>query len=146
MTPVSPLPTSHAEGGELHHQGGEEEEVDFSRAMLDDPIIGVEAVTEDEHGPGARRARPLPIPKPMSPSEKEVHDLTHLPMDNRCDICRATRGLNAQHRASHEETRVIPLLVADCCFVKYSNSSSMRTILVMRLSPYRLFLFSLCSP
>lgn len=62
VTPVSPLPTSADGGGELHRQGAEEDVV-FSRAMLDDPIVGVEAVTEDEHGPGARRARPLPIPR-----------------------------------------------------------------------------------
>lgn len=128
------------------HQDDEHiwEDVDFSKAMLDDPIVGVEVIS-DEQGPGARRARPLPVPKPMSPTEREIHDLTHLPMDLRCEICRLTRGLNAQHRATSEETRVIPLLVADYCFVKYNNSPALRTILVMRLYPYRLF-FVCCVP
>lgn len=47
-------------------------------------------------------------------------------MDDRCDICRATRGLNAQHRAAHEDKRVIPLLVAEYCFFLSDAATSAR--------------------
>ena len=47
-----------------------------AQAMLDDPIVGVEHVLFDEHGAGARKPNPLPVPKPMSAAEKEIHDLT----------------------------------------------------------------------
>ena len=69
----------------------------------------------------------------MSPAAREIHDLTHLPFDEDCDICLSTRGLNAPHRALSEHSRVIPLLVADYCFVKFSYSATLRTILAMRL-------------
>ena len=117
VTPVSPPSPSTVEGEAARDKQEEEEEpVDLSKAMLSDPIVGVEAVIHDEHGPGARRAKALPTPKPMSPAQKEQHDLTHLPFDEGCWICRATRGLNAQHRLSNEHMRTIPMLVADHCF------------------------------
>ena len=138
--PVRPPSSSHEAGEGMHHQNAEEEEpeVDLKDALLDDPIVGVEAVTWDEHGAGARQARPLPTPKAMSKAQKEIHDLTHLPFDEGCEICQATRGLNSQHRLVLEQSRVIPLLVADYCFVRFANSTTIRTIRVMRLYPYRL--------
>ena len=132
LSPVSPSPpTSKDEVG--GHQEEQEEEPDLSKAMLDDPIVGVEAVVHDQHGPGARKARPLPTPKPMSAAQKEIHDLTHLPFDEGCDLCRLTRGLNALHRLTQEAMRTIPLRVADSCYLRWSNSAVLRTVLVMRL-------------
>ena len=120
-------------GGDDQQPPEEEEEVDLSKALLNDPIVGVEVVVSDHHGPGARKARPLPTPRRMSPAQREQHDLNHLPFDEGCEICVATRGLNAQHRASSEHMRVIPLLVADYCFLRWSKSTMLRTVLVMRL-------------
>ena len=141
LSPVRPPPSCSDDNEGEHHQAVDEleEEVDLSKAMLDDPIVGVEQVNWDENGPGARKPRALPLPRSMTPAEKEEHDLTHLPFDNRCEICVATRGLNAQHRSAVEQLRVIPLLVADYCFLRFSTSSITRTVLVMRLYPYRLF-------
>ena len=137
LSPVSP-PASSEEGlGHVHAPSKEEMEPDMSTAMLDDPIVGVEVVLSDHNGAGARPARPLPSPKQMSPAQRAIHDLTHLPFDEGCEICRATRGLNAQHLASNEHMRTIPLLVADYCFLRWSVSSVTRTVLVMRLYPYK---------
>ena len=114
--------------------------------MLDDPIVGIDKVTfDDQHGPGALRPRPLPVPKPMTAAEKEEHDLNHLPFDKRCEICQATRGVNAHHRSVAEQLRVIPLLVADYCFLRFAGFDLMRTVLVLRPYPYRLFL-ACCIP
>ena len=109
--------------------------MDLREAMLDQPIVGVEVVFDEQHGAGARPARPLPTPKPMSPAQRELHDLTHQPYDDGCEICRATRGLNATHATSSEHLRTIPLLVADYCFLRGSNGTTFRTVLVMRLYP-----------
>ena len=81
----------------------------------------------------------------MSAAEKEIHDLTHQPYDDGCEICRATCGLIVPHRSLGESSRVIPLLVADYCFVKFKSSPLLRTLLVMRLFPYRLYL-ACCVP
>ena len=139
MCPVSPMPPSSSSGGGAADQTADsEEEIDFSQAMLDDPIVGIEQVTLTELGPGARKPNPLPVPKPMTQAEKEEHDLTHLPFDKRCEICQATRGLNAQHRMVVENHRVIPLLVADYCFLRFAGTTLLRAVLVMRLYPYRI--------
>ena len=112
--------------------------VDFSEAMLGESIGGVE-VAFDQHGTGARPACPLPVPKTMSPAQRELRDPTHQPHDDGCEICRATRGLNAKHVTSSERMRVIPLLVADYCFLRWSISTVMRTVLVMRVFPDTLY-------
>lgn len=114
-----------------------EEEIDLSKAMLDDPIVGIDKIISDQHGPGSLAAKSLPTPKPMSAAEKEEHDLTHIKFHPGCGICQATRGVNAQHRCVKEQLRAIPLLVADCCFLRYANSDVLRTVPVMRLYRYR---------
>ena len=69
LSPVSPPPDSSEEGkGSAVQQPREEDEdVDISQAMLDDPIVGVEVVISDHRGPGARTAHPRPTPKMMTP-------------------------------------------------------------------------------
>ena len=109
-------------------------EVDLKDARFDDPIVGVEHILSGGHGPGARRPRPLPSPRPMTPAEKLIHDLTHLPFHPGCPICRATRTPNVQHRASHEHLRVVSLLVADHCFLR-TTGGAFQPVLVMTLYP-----------
>ena len=43
------------------------------------------------------------------------------------------------HLASHEHLRVVPLLVADYCFMRVMDEKCLQPILVMRLYPYKLF-------
>ena len=147
LSSVSPsLPSSSRDGGdELQHRQPVEEEVDMRQALRDEPIIGVEQVIHDENGPGALKPRPLPTPKAMTAAQKAVHDMSHLPHDPGCPICASSRGLNLPHQPSHEHLRVIPLLVADYCFVRFLGDSILQTVLVMRLYPYRL-LFACCVP
>ena len=45
---------------------GFDEDVDFKLALLDDPIVGIEHVVANEHGPGALVAKPLPSPPPTT--------------------------------------------------------------------------------
>ena len=149
---VSPsLPTAPAPGRDEDHQHSkplqeeEEEEVDMKLALLDEPIVGVEQVLHDANGPGALKPRALPSPKPMTAIQKAIHDLSHLPHDPACPICAAGRGLNLPHQVSNEHLRIIPLLVADYCFITFAGDSSLQTVLVMRLYPYRL-LFACCTP
>ena len=115
------------------------EEVDMRKALLSEPIVGVDKVLVDENGPGARQPTPLPSPRPMTHAQKVLHDLTHLPYDRGCPICVSTRRPNDHHHRAHEELRVIPFLVADYCFMKFAGDQDLQTVLVMRLYPYKLF-------
>ena len=118
----------------------EEEDVNFDDALLGEPIVGAEQVVLDEHGPGALEPTPLASPTSLTPSQMAKHCLTHLPYCASCPICVAAKRPNTQHRRTNDEERVIPLLVADYCFVRSSGvGNPMQTILVMRLYPYRLF-------
>ena len=56
------------------------DDADPKMALASEPIVGMERITYDEKtGPGALAARPLPSPKSMTPLQRSVHDLTHLP-------------------------------------------------------------------
>ena len=119
---------------------GVDDDVDFKLADLNDPIVGVERVIADENGPGAISAQPLACPPSMTPAAFLKHCLTHLPYHPGCPICAATRKPNAQHRRSHEASRVIPLLVGDYGFVRSSLDSKddLQTVLVLKVLPYKL--------
>ena len=100
-----------------------EEEVDMKKAMFQEPIVGEEQIVLNEYGPGALEAKPLASPNPMTPAELARHNPAHLPYHPACPICRATRCPNTQHRAAHEDQRLIPRLVADYCFVRSTCDS-----------------------
>ena len=151
MLPVSP-PSPHASssdgagGGDIGASKMDvEEEVDLKEALFSDPIVGVERVISSEHGPGAISAQPLVTPRPMTPAEKAKHDLTHLPFHPGCPICASTRRPNSIHPHTHEHLRVVPLLVADYCFMKVADEKSLQPVLIMRLYPYKLF-FAMAIP
>ena len=119
---------------------GEDEDPDLKLADLDDPIVGVERVLSDQHGPGALEAQPLATPPSMTPAAFLKHCLTHLPYHPGCPVCAASRRPNTQHRRSHEHTRVIPLLVGDYGFVRSSldDKTNLQTAIVLRVLPYNL--------
>ena len=117
----------------------EEEAVDLKDALFSDPIVGTEQVLQDEHGPGAIAARLLPSPPSFTPAQWARHCLTHLPFHPGCPICVACRRPNSHHRQTHECERVIPLLVADYCYVKSTGDEQLQTVLVMRLYPYKIY-------
>ena len=124
VMPVSPLvppSSSHPGGIGGHHDGVaqlEEEGVDMRLALTSEQIVGAETIL-DHHGPGAITARPLPSPSPMTPAQLAIHNLTHLPYHPGCPICAATRRPNSPHLTSHEHLRVVPLLIADYCFMRF---------------------------
>ena len=115
------------------------------RLWFNDPIIGTEQIVEDEHGPGAREARPLPSPPSVTPAQWAKHCITHLPFQPGCPICVSCRRPNTHHRQAHEAERTIPLLVADYCYVQATGDDALQTMLVMRLYPCKRF-FSRLTP
>ena len=140
--PVSPPTHSsdNSSGGAAAPDNAEahrdaDEVVDYDVAMMDQPLVGVEQAQPD--GP---EARPIRSPKPMTPAEKAVHDLTHQPPDPSCPICASSRTPNLQHASSHEHLRTIPLLVGDYCFLRRRDESYLATCLVLRLYPYKIFM------
>lgn len=119
----------------------EDELVDESKALMKEPIVGVDKVVFDEAtGSGALPARPLPSPKGMTMKQREIHDLTHLPYDPSCEICVSCRRPNTQHRTVSNPERSVPLLVADYAFPKHSEDAEPLTVLVVRVFPYKLFM------
>ena len=138
-------PSTEGQGdGHQHRVLLEEEEFDMTEAMLDEPIIGVEPA-DAAAAKGAIQPKPLPSPKPMTAAQKAIHDLRHLPHDPACPVCASSRGLILPHQVSNEYLRVIPLLVADYCFVRFHGDKVLQTVLVLRLIPYRLRFCQLCS-
>ena len=119
---------------------GEDEDVNFDLADLDDPIVGVEHVLSDKDGAGALEAQPLSSPPSMTPAAFARHCLTHLPYHSGCPICVASKRPNAAHFKSHESSRTIPLLVGDYGFIRSSldEKTQMQNVLVLRVLPYKL--------
>ena len=113
--------------------------VDMKDAALDEKIIGVEAKTLYEHGPGDLEPRQLPTPHRMLPAKEALHWLTHLPYDPACELCVQCKRPNSHHRGNTTDERVIPLLVGDYCFIKGSKDEEMVTGLVFKLYPFKLF-------
>ena len=100
FVPVSPPLSLDSSGTGGHDQKdkaaiGAEEEIDLKDALFSDPIVGVEAVAISEHGPGALTPRPLSTPPSMTPAQRAIHNLTHLPYHPGCPICAATRRPNS---------------------------------------------------
>ena len=113
--------------------------VDTRHAVMAEPIVGYGPVLSDERGDGAISPVPLKSPKTMTPSEKEKHDITHLPPDDGCVICRSTRTPNLGHFPSHEHLRRIPLLVGDYCLVRNTGDDVLVCVLVQALPVRDLF-------
>ena len=134
---LSPLGAGSAEAAGVHSE--EEEEVDMKKALLADPIVGTKSVVMDQHGPGAISAKPLASPPSMTPKERAIHNLTHLPYHPGCAICAATRRANSMHLRSHEHTRVVPMMAGDYCFMRFVDEKCTQPVLVLRLYPYKLF-------
>ena len=120
----------------------EDEAVDGGKAMVNDPIIGMDRVVfDDKTGPGALDALPLPSPKGMTPAKRAIHDITHLPYDPSCEVCVSCRRPNTHHTSmSKSAERSVPLLVGESCFAKHSADVDPLTILVIRIYPYKLFM------
>ena len=111
-----------------------EEELDPKSVVVDDPIVGEELTTLDEHGPGAVQPRTIPGPKEMTTKERDRHFANgHLPYDPRCEICVRCKRPNTPHTKGHESERTIPLLVGDYGFIKDGNDEENVTILVLKL-------------
>ena len=124
---------------ELEVVGGDDEEVvDRSLALTDEPIIGTDHVTHDNKiGPGAVPARLLNAPKGMSAHQRAIHDATHLPYDPSCEICVSCRRPNTPHRAVSSAERSLPLMVGDYAFPKHFDDPETMTLLVIRVYPYK---------
>ena len=105
---------------------------------MEEKIVGVESVTWDKHGPGARSANPLPTPQTPTQAQIERHNLTHLPYQPWCPFCVACRRKNTHHRPSHEREREIPLLVGDYAFPKTTEDLEGPKMLVLRVYPYKM--------
>ena len=121
-----------------------EEELDPKSVVVDDPIVGEELVTLDEHGPGAIQPKAIPAPREMTALEREKHFASgHLPYDPRCEICVSCKRPNVPHHASHESQRTIPLLVGDYGFIKDGADDANVTVLVLKLYPFKLLFAAL---
>ena len=82
--------------------------------------------SEREAGPeGRRREAAIPISDPREPTntEKEVHELTHLPSQPWCEQCIRGRGTENPHkRVTFERVEsTLPAIAFDFCFIKTSG-------------------------
>ena len=95
-SPVSPLSFASSSSNEGRaretpsietevHKEEEEEVVDFDRALMHEPIVGVEPSAKAI--PEAHVAKPLPSTPTMTDAEREKHNLTHQPPHRGCPMC-----------------------------------------------------------
>ena len=81
---------------------------------------------ERELGPeGRRREAAIPVSSPREPTitEREVHELTHLPPQPWCEQCIRGRGTENPHKRvtfEHAE-HTLPVIAFDFCFIKTSG-------------------------
>ena len=123
VRPLLPPTSSTSEGGAASSQDSaaqiaeheDNDEIDFRDVLKGDEhtITGTGYTLHDGTHAGAIPPRSLRSPTAMTPAEKAIHDLTHMPPHEGCDICKSTRAPNAPHKDSHEHLRAIPLLVGD---------------------------------
>ena len=108
MIHISPVrPQQHtpstSEGGAAASQeetpAGGHEEVDLKDVLQDDD--GKDLILHDGENAAALPPRQLRSPTTMTPAQKAIHDLTHMPPDPGCAICRSTRAPNMKHPQSH---------------------------------------------
>ena len=128
VSPVLICPLAEAPASNAHVQEEEDLVVDLKKAaVLGEPIVGIEAITLDQRGPGALAARPLPSPKEPTQAAIDRHNLTHTPFEAWCPICIACRRCNDHHRLQKDSSRSIPLLVGDYCFVRNATDEKLLT-------------------
>ena len=83
------------------------------------------------------------MPEPILPSQAVVdaHNLTHWPYRSWCPHCVAARRPNTHHRRNPSSARrMVPLLVADYCFVRDNDDKQLCKVLVCKLEPANLLL------
>ena len=142
MLSLSPQKTDRVQLSQPIQNLDETEEVmGKENVVFGDPIVGKEATTISEDGPGAIAAKGLPSPPSMTPAQKATHDLTHLPYHPACEECVSTRRPNSHHQRVRDDTRTIPLLVGDYGFPRDHRDQECSTVLVLKLYPHKI-LFS----
>ena len=50
-----------------------EEELNPKDVIVDEPIVGKEFITLDQHGPGALEPKPITSPRELTPKQKAKH-------------------------------------------------------------------------
>ena len=97
----------------------EKRENGFMRERTSQAAIEAERETGPE---GRRREAAIPISDPREPTntEKEVHELTHLPPHQSCEQCIRGRGTENPHkRVTFERAEsTLPVIAFDFCFIK----------------------------
>ena len=117
--------------------GGLETEQDVARdedAVLDDVVIGFET----DGNKSLQTLREIPAPKGWSAAQWRLHCICHLPYDPRCPFCVAGKRPNSHHRKS-TRIRKIPFVSLDYCFLRDSNTTTLLTVLVVYVKPWRLY-------
>ena len=115
----------------------DDEYVDKNLALTGEPIVGTDKVAYDEEtGPGALEARPLPSPKGMSARQREIHDMTHLPYDPSCEVYTSSRRPNTQHRSVPASVRALPLMLDDQIWPCQGNAEEVSR----NLSAFRIYI------
>ena len=149
---------SSGEGGEEEAQAGSEDvhgirAEDFHNSWddLKDAPVAVaeeeevggtprddEEIVQDDQGRAHQVPRELPSPKAPSLAAIRKHNITHWPYAPWCPWCVMARRNSEPHcQAKGENGRTLPLLVLDYCFIKNEADTTMLTLLVGKLYPYR---------
>ena len=102
-------------------------------AEIDDKIISdsrkiILEESQEDFSQQAQVPHCLKVPSTPSAAERELHELTHLPLRSWCEICQRAKGLQGQHKhRSQKKSNVIQL---DHSFYKVPGSVQNRKVLI----------------
>ena len=85
---------------------------------------------ETEVQPETRTRRSTVLP---TKAERELHEVTHLPFRNWCQVCMAARGVATAHKSRRMDgEHEIPILSLDYAFLKNEAGGDSLTVIVMK--------------
>ena len=122
----------HYAGASTEHEG-KLEIMTRGEAVFGGPIVGAALFSADEHGPLSHRRNTVGIPRQMTPAERAKPNLAHVRYHPGCPVRASIRRPDTPHVAQHEHLRVVPMLVANNCFMKSCDEAGVQPISVMRL-------------
>ena len=80
--------------------------------------------------PEAREAKVVSGPKAPSASEREKHEVTHLPHQGWCEHCVRGRSREDAHRRAGVQEREVPTVSLDYCFVGKKGEEQLKVLVV----------------
>ena len=133
--PVRPSDAMHESGvGDTEHASHFDALQPGQQQFDADPIVGKDVTVPPPHPPPGA-PRPFRSPKAPTALERERHNITHLPYQNRCPYCVAGKRPNSPHRRL-KSVLSIPMWSGDPC---YFGDARLLCFLTITIRPFGVY-------